>query len=162
MSRQQNIHCSFESKTWYLCPHLLTIFIIFIFLFIYSLRIVIQCTCMITDPQFNESKYNVQLNELFTLYILNIIVTFISVLVIIYFIMKAMPATINEFLISNTIGCIFVSYILIAAIITLSIFRKLQSSSKDILIFIVLAIIACLIGLVFYITKLVHTSKQIQ
>jgi len=117
---------------------------------------------MITDPQFNESKYNIQLNELFTLYIINIIVTFISVFVIIYFIMKAMPATINEFLLSNTIGCIFVSYIFIASIFTLSIFRKLQSSSKDILVFIVLAMIASFIGLVFYITKLVHTSKEIQ
>jgi len=162
MSRQQNINCSFDSKTWYLCPYLLTIFIIFIFLFIYSLRIVIKCTSMITDPQFNESKYNIKLNELFTLYIINIIVTFISVFVIIYFIMKAMPATINEFLLSNTIGCVFVSYIFIACIFTLSIFRKVQSSSKDILVFIVLAMIASFIGLVFYITKLVHTSKEIQ
>jgi len=153
MFDQQN--CSLNSKTWYLCPYLLTIFIIFIFLFIYSLRIVIKCTSMITDPQFSEEKYNIKLNELFTTYIINLLVTFISVFVIIYFIMKAMPTSLNEFMISNTIGIIFTTYILIVSIITIIVFRKVKQTSKDILIISCLALVLSFVNLVFYVTKLV-------
>ena len=153
MFDQQN--CSLNSKTWYLCPYLLTIFIIFIFLFIYSLRIVIKCTSMITDPQFSEEKYNIKLNELFTTYIINLLVTFISVFVIIYFIMKAMPTSLNEFMISNSIGIIFTTYIMIVSIITIIVFRKVKQTSKDILIISCLALVLSFINLVFYVTKLV-------
>lgn len=153
MFDQQN--CSLNSKTWYLCPYLLTIFIIFIFLFIYSLRIVIKCTSMITDPQFSEEKYNIKLNELFTTYIINLLVTFISVFVIIYFIMKAMPTSLNEFMISNTIGIIFTTYIMIVSIITIIVFRKVKQTSKDILIISCLALVLSFVNLVFYVTKLV-------
>lgn len=152
MFAQQN--CSLNSKTWYLCPYLLTIFIIFIFLFIYSLRIVIKCTSMITDPQFSEEKYNIKLNELFTTYIINLLVTFISVFVIIYFIMKAMPTSLNEFMISNSIGIIFTTYIMIVSIITIIVFRKVKQTSKDILIISCLALILSFVNLVFYVTKL--------
>lgn len=153
MFDQQN--CSLNSKTWYLCPYLLTIFIIFIFLFIYSLRIVIKCTSMITDPQFSEEKYNIKLNELFTTYIINLLVTFISVFVIIYFIMKAMPTSLNEFMISNSIGIIFTTYIMIVSIITIIVFRKVKQTSKDILIISCLALVLSFVNLVFYVTKLV-------
>jgi len=156
---QQNVNCSLNSRTWYLCPYLLVIFIIFLFLFIYSLRIVIKCTSMITDPQFSEKKYNIKLNHLFSTYIINLIVTFISVFVIIYFIMKAMPSSLGEFFISNTIGIIFVSYIMIVSIITMIVFLKVKNASKDIIVFASLALIFSFIGLCFYITKLIQSSK---
>jgi hypothetical protein len=110
---------------------------------------------MITDPQFSEEKYNIKLNELFTTYIINLLVTFISVFVIIYFIMKAMPTSLNEFMISNSIGIIFTTYIMIVSIITIIVFRKVKQTSKDILIISCLALVLSFINLVFYVTKLV-------
>lgn len=122
--------CSLVSPTWYECPIPITIFCIFLFLFIYSLVVTISLTHIITDKEFSEEKYGKSIREIMNIYILNLVVTFISLLVLAFFLYQLIPKDTAEGIFNEYFGMIMVFYIIIVSAWTISAFKGIQNMNK--------------------------------
>jgi uncharacterized BrkB/YihY/UPF0761 family membrane protein len=159
MSETQN--CSILSKKWYECPIPLTIFIIFIFLFVYSLVILVDCTAIITDPNYSEEKYGKTIQEMFNVYIINMIVSFLSLMVVLFYLYRILPDEYVEGVFNDYVGIIFSIYILIVSSWTINLFSGAQNVPKsEINIFSGIALVVSLLSIILFIAK-IYLSSQI-
>lgn len=151
--------CLITSDKWYQCPIPITIFVIFLILFIYSLISVIKCSKLITSKEITEPN---EIKKIFTTYILNIILTFISLLVIAFFIYNLIPKDVVEGVFNDYIGIIIVLYAIIILSITIHMFSKLKEKTNvsDINIAGGISLAISCIALILFIARLVLAYKK--
>jgi len=125
---QQQQQCSVNSQEWYLCPIPITIFCIFLFLFIYSLVAVYKCSRLIYDKNLEEK--GVTINQVFSVYLTNIIITFVSLLILFFFLYRLLPKKLSEELFSDYLGIVVSLYILIISSMTIHLFSKTKDVTK--------------------------------
>lgn len=125
--------CSVTGNNWYECPVPITIFTLFLFTFIYSIVVLINTSSMITDKEFSEEKYGKTLYDIFLIYIVNLVVTFLSLIVILYYIYKIIPEDYVQGLFNDIVGIVFALYIIIVSSWTINVYQKIQNHSKGVL-----------------------------
>jgi hypothetical protein len=161
MSNSQQ-KCEISSPEWYKCPIPTTIFVIFLFLFIYSIIVLVKCTSIITDKQYSTDQYNQTLYNIFMVYIVNLVITFISLLVIMFFLYKLLPTKITNSLFNDYIGMTFMLYIFIISCWTLHLFNNIKNINQtDVQVVSGLALSLSLIAIILYIVKIICVSQGI-
>jgi len=125
------VDCSFTSNTWYKCPISVTIFCLFLFIFIYSLVVLVDTSKIITDKDFSEEKYKKSLSDIFVVYIINIVVTFISLIVILYYLYKIIPDKYVENVFNDFVGILFALYIIIVSSWTIQLYNHAENVPKN-------------------------------
>jgi len=149
--------------TWYECPIPLTIFILFFVLFLYSILVLIQLSNIIkkatekTREQF-ENETGHTLKQYTQAYVLNTIFCFLSLLILVYFIYKSIPVSIQESAFSGAVGIFILFVLLIMSSWNIHVFRMIKNQSSGtqtvtitssiILVIVLLAIL--LIGVEIY------------
>lgn len=128
MPIEQQQLCSVNSQKWYKCAFPVAIFSIFTFLFIYSLVAIIKCSELITDKHLEEK--GLTLNQVFAIYIINLIVTFVSLLIIVFFIYRLIPKETAEGLFNDYVGIAVSIYILVVSSCTIHLFSRAQNTVK--------------------------------
>lgn len=147
--------CAISSPDWYKCPIPISIFCIFAFIFVYSVVVLIRCSNMITS---NTQSQNMK--EIFTVYIINIVVTFLSLMVILFFLYKIIPPDWEDGIFNDAVGMIFMFYILIVSSWTLHLFNHIEGiEKKEIQIFAGIAIGLSCVALVLYGSKHALAAK---
>ena len=101
-------------------------------MFIYSIVVLINTSSMIVDKEFSEEKYGKSLYNIFLIYIVNLVVTFLSFIVILYFLYKIIPDDYVKGLFNDIVGIVFALYIIIVSSWTISMYQKIQHMNKSI------------------------------
>jgi len=149
-------NCNISSPEWYRCPIPITIFTIFLFLFIYSIVVLVKCTQIITDKHFDSDEFNTTLYDVFVIYIVNLVVTFISLIVILFFLYKILPESVSESLFNDYAGMIFVLYIFIISCWTLSVFGHIKNVFQgDVQVVAGIALSLSCVAIILYTIKIV-------
>lgn len=137
--------------------------IVFFIIFVYAAMVSTLCSNMMLDPQFSESKYNISLQKLYTVNLLNMITIFISLIVMIFISFKFMSppnSPPNPFL-NRYVAFIFALYVLGTSIFTLVEFDTVSNISKQpIYNFSIAVSVLSAITIIFYLGFFVYSSKK--
>jgi len=122
-------------QEWYRCPLPMTIFIVFLILFIYSIGILIKCSNLIRehsnegDAAF-EAKYGKKINAFTQVYVINMIVMILSLIVLVFFLHKAIPVSRQALFFNEYLGALIVLYMFIVSAWTLSVFNSVKGQEE--------------------------------
>jgi len=120
-----------HTHPWYQCPFAIVLFLGFLFLLIYSIIVLSSTSKLLTDNAFSEQKYGISLREAMTTYILNIIVTFMTLLVLCYFLFQLLPPSITSIVFNQYLGGLFTLWILIVSSITIHTYQQVEHHSTS-------------------------------
>lgn len=143
------------NNQWYTCPFSIFIFISFLFLFIYSLIVLgYTSNLLLKKDVSNHEKYKIDTKDIMVTYILNIVVTFLSVLVLCFFLFKLIPSTVLSNIINKYVAILFACFILVVSSITIHYYRYIEHYETNVVISIstIALILSCLL-LFFYIIR---------
>lgn len=125
-----------KDERWYTCPVPLVIFVIFFLLFLYSCFVLIKCGDLIKAAEELgsddfERKYGKKLKDATTLYVINLVVCVLCVLVLAFFLYKALPVSAQAGLFNQYLGGSIVLFVFITTILTLGFFNTVHAPGKS-------------------------------
>lgn len=146
---------SVTDNDWYLHPILLSTFLVFLFLFIFSIYALTATGSLIaksqdmTKQQFKD-KYGQEISQIEACYIINTIILIFSVLVLVFFLSKLIKVKSTMVLINDYVGIAFLLFIVFAASYNVDTFNNIQNTnSSSVSSVSAVIIIIAIIGLVF-------------
>ena len=141
----------FHSKEWYTCGFSIFLFLSFFFLFIYSLIVLGYTSNLLLEKDFSSDTYHIDIREVMTTYILNIIVTFISVLVLSYFLFQLLPSHFLSIFMNQYLGILFASFIVAVSSVTIHYYRQIENfNTSGVLAISSIALVLSILLIIFY------------
>ena len=142
-----------SGNEWYNCPIPVIVFAIFVFLFIYSLFALVALSKIIQkatneDTQKFENETGHSLKQYTQAYTINIILCFISLLVIAFFIYKSIPQNIQTGVFNKIVGIIVLLFVVIITSWNIHIFRLIRSKSQEMQSVITVSILVLTLSLI--------------
>ena len=143
-----------SGDSWYRCPLPLTVFIVFLVLFVYSIYIVISCTNIIRDynslgsDQAFKDKYGKTLKDVTKVYVINMVVMVLSLIVLVFFLHKALPVSMQAGLFNDTAGGIILLYVFVVSAWTLAMFNQMKDKKHSTIAwFSAIILVVCLVAM---------------
>ena len=136
-SKNPVLQClSNQSKPWWTCPASICIFVSFVIIFIFSVFVLVECTYLINqaaklDNTEFENHYKKKLSTINTVFIMNNLLCFISVLVIFGFILKTIPETILGSFFNYTVGILIGLFIFIVSCVTMALYNGMNFENAN-------------------------------
>ena len=156
---------------WYEHPVLLATFLVFLFLFVFSIYALTATGSLIkksqdmTKSQFEE-KYGQSIAQIETAYVINTIILIFSLLVVMYFMAKLIKVEKTLVLINDYVGIVFLLFIIFASSYNINTFNSVTNSgtassiSSVSIVLVVIAVIGTLfLGLKTYRNHTKHYNK---
>lgn len=142
-----------SGKEWYNCPIPVVVFVIFVFLFIYSLFALVALSKIIQkasneDAQSFENEMGHSLKQYTQAYVINIILCFISLLVIAFFIYKSIPENIQTGVFNQTAGILVLLFIIMITSWNIHVFRLIKSKSQETQSIVTISILVLVLSLI--------------
>ena len=160
---------SVTDHDWYEHPILLATFLVFLFLFIFSIYALSATGNLIgksqdmTKEQFKE-KYGQEISQVETSYIINTIILIFSLLVVFYFLSKLIKLESTLVLVNDYVGISFLLFMIFAASYNVSTFKNVQNSgpASSISSVSVIIIVIAIIGLLFLGLKTYQNHEEVK
>lgn len=127
-----------SSEEWYMCPIPLTIFIIFFILFLYAIYTLVRCSQLISEQSnigefLFEAKYGKTLKDITRAYVLNMVVLLLSLIIIVFFLHKALPLSWQVGVFNEYFGMTIVFFIFIVSCWNTALFNSMTTKPNDII-----------------------------
>jgi hypothetical protein len=130
------------------------VFIVFLVLFVYSIYIVISCTNIIRDynslgsDQAFKDKYGKTLKDVTKVYVINMVVMVLSLIVLVFFLHKALPVSMQAGLFNDTAGGIILLYVFVVSAWTLAMFNQMKDKKHSTIAwFSAIILVVCLVAM---------------
>jgi predicted ABC-type exoprotein transport system permease subunit len=120
-----------EGQQWYRCPLPLTTFFVFLILFLYAIFVLIKCSSLIKEHS-NEgdvafqAKYGKKITDITKVYVINMIVMILSLIVLVFFLHKAIPVSRQSQLFNEYLGAFIVLFVFVVSAWTLAMFNSMK------------------------------------
>uniref|UniRef100_A0A6C0IDE9 Uncharacterized protein n=1 Tax=viral metagenome TaxID=1070528 RepID=A0A6C0IDE9_9ZZZZ len=135
-TQKKSLEQCLASPQWYKCPLPIMTFLVFLILFVYAIYMTIKCTSLIGeharigDTAFEE-KYGKKVADINKVYVINLIVLILSLIVVVFFLQKSLPAGHQALLFNEYLGGAILLFIFVVAAWTLSVFNGLAKKSPE-------------------------------
>lgn len=150
-----------HTNEWYTCTFSIFIFLSFLFLFIYSLIVLGFTSNLLMENDFSSETYHVDIREIMTTYILNIIITFISILVLCYFLFQLLPKHFLSIFMNQYLVIVFASFIIAVSSVTIHYYRQIENfNTAGVITIASIALVLSILLIVFYSVRILYHSKQ--
>lgn len=166
--RQLSQYGSATDSDWYEHPVLLATFLVFLFLFVFSIYALTSTGSLIrkgqdmTKADFEE-MYGQSITQIETAYVINTVILIFSLLVVMYFLSKLIKLESTIVLINDYVGIVFLLFIIFASSYNINTFNSVKNSgtaSSVSSVSIVLVVIAS-IGVLFLSLKTYRNHKHV-
>jgi len=136
MTQKKSLEQCLASPQWYRCPLPLATFVVFVLLFLYAIYILVKCTSLISkhgrigDAAFQE-KYGKKVSDINKVYVINMIVMILSLIVVVFFLHKALPVGHQALLFNEYLGGVILLFIFVVAAWTLSVLNGIAQHTPE-------------------------------
>lgn len=150
--------------TWYKCALPMTIFFIFVILFVYAIYVLLKCSSLIRehsqqgDAAFEE-KYGKKVTDITKVYVINMIVMIVSLIVIVFFLHKAIPVNRQALFFNEYLGAFIVLFIFVVSAWTLAVFNTIKAKETIAVTITSIVMIVALLGIALYGYQIYKYSK---
>jgi cation transport ATPase len=140
-------------KEWYNCPIPVIVFVVFVLLFIYSVFALVALSKIIQkaateDAQTFENETGHSLKQYTQAYVINIILCFVSLLVISFFIYKSIPENIQAGVFNQAVGIAVLLFVIVITSWNIHVFRLIKSKSEEMQSVVTVSILILILSLI--------------
>lgn len=166
MQKFKNTAECLQNEKWYMCPIPLATFLIFLFLFIYACFVLVKCSQLIQKAEelgtdAFELTYNKNLKSVTQLYVANLVMCILCIIVLTFFLYKALPDDQHSGLFNEYLGGIIILFLFIIVCWTLSFFQTVHTPERETSVIAVASIVLVfiLIAIALYMYRIIQTTK---
>jgi len=132
--QQKTLQQCLTGEKWYECPLPFAIFVVFLILFAYAIYILIACSGLIREHSQNgdaafEEKYGKSITDITKVYVINMVVMILSLIVLVFFLHKAIPVGNQVLLFNEYLGMFIVLFIFVVSAWTLAVFNSIGTKN---------------------------------
>lgn len=164
MTQKRTLEQCLETQ-WYKCPLPLVIFFVFLILFVYAIVILIKCSNLIREHSDDgdvafEAKYGKKITDITKVYVINMIVMILSLIVLVFFLHKAIPVTHQALLFNEYLGAAIILFIFVVSAWTLAVFNSMKGREGGAAGLTSTVLVVSMIGIAVYGYQIYESSKK--